>query len=213
MKILGVAGLMGSGKSSVAQMVRDMTGFDSVQLELADPLKDFCKLVYGFDHAQLYGASHRRNEPDQRYPRKGRGCLTAREALQTLGTEWGRALYEDTWINLGLRRAQEFLDAGRKLVVIPGIRFVNEAKAINEAGGQVWFVDRQEVLPDLPWWNFWKKKPHASELEVLTPEFQDLVAHTVDNNGDFEDLKEYVAMLLNVEYRTNVIPLKETTRG
>lgn len=42
--------------------------------------------------------------------------LTAREALQSLGTEWGRHRYENTWIEKGLRTAKALLgDRGHTL--------------------------------------------------------------------------------------------------
>jgi hypothetical protein len=86
--------------------------------------------------------------------------LTPRLALQTLGTQWGRALDPDVWIRITLRRARALclsrgarhagtripVDAGYpykiKGVAITDCRFPNEASAIRRAGGVIWRVDR-----------------------------------------------------------------------
>lgn len=88
--------------------------------------------------------------------------LTTRHAAQQLGTEFGRACYDDTWIDLGLRTAAQLLvgekyrrysyDAQRGLVdrgeglgpeevrgvVFSDIRFPNEVRAVRENGGVLW---------------------------------------------------------------------------
>jgi hypothetical protein len=85
--------------------------------------------------------------------------LTMRHAAQQLGTEFGRACYNDTWIDLGLRTAAELLvedeyrrvsyDAVRGLiarvspkqvhgVVFSDIRFPNEVRAVHGNRGVLW---------------------------------------------------------------------------
>jgi hypothetical protein len=62
-----------------------------------------------------------------------------RELLQSLGTEWGRAMVaDDIWIRLALQRA------GQR-TVISDVRFDNEAAAIRATGGVVWRVVRPDV--------------------------------------------------------------------
>src|SRR3990172_9381938 len=155
--IIGVVGKAGVGKDTIARAIaprhlvwqdgewRDVGGVegprlglrdDAVQLASADPLKVFCQEVYNFSDDQLWGPSQQRNAPDMRYPRHDGSYLTPREALQTLGTEWGRARYDKTWIHLMLRRAQSLTDgphivavgqrfrvARHSLVVVSEVRF------------------------------------------------------------------------------------------
>lgn len=120
--IVGVAGLAGSGKSTFARILRDRRAF--VEVSLAAPLKRFCGEVFGFSREQLYGPSSERNAIDPRYG------ISPRQALQTLGTEWGRALWPDVWIARALRDARQY-----PAVVISDCRFRNELAAIREAGG------------------------------------------------------------------------------
>lgn len=61
------------------------------------------------------------------------GGKTTRYAMQTLGTEWGRqCIDKDIWINIAVQKAKQCRKA-----VITDVRFPNEAKAIQEAGGIV----------------------------------------------------------------------------
>lgn len=129
-----------------------------IQLAMADPMKVFCQEVYDFSFEQLWGPSECRNAPDERYPRYKNvpydvydermeivfdSYLTPREALQTLGTEWGRGCHIDTWIRLAMRRATNLLNANAApLIVLTDVRFINEARVIKETGGHIWRVVR-----------------------------------------------------------------------
>lgn len=121
--IIGISGVAGAGKDTVADfLVRDH-GF--VKVALADPLKRIAQEVFRFTDEQLWGGSNKRDEQDKRYLRpRGRGIvtrysegsepyealyLTPRYALQQLGTEWGRNCYENVWVDYALRVAKELL--------------------------------------------------------------------------------------------------------
>jgi hypothetical protein len=154
--IVGLMGQAGSGKDTAADHLTRNHGF--IKIGLADPLKRICREVYDFSELQLWGPSDERNKPDLRYP-TGRGHLTPRTALQLLGTEWGRACYENTWVDYCIRSAEQVL-AGthyynqkngleargllRRLftrpatgVVVSDVRFKNEILAIQKVGGIV----------------------------------------------------------------------------
>jgi hypothetical protein len=178
MKLIGLSGLAGSGKDTIADFLVEEYGF--VKISLSDVLKRVVRDVYGFTDNQLWGPSEARNEPDRRYPRKCKQCwgggsvqlgnggyenptedcpscdgkgtvyLTARHALQTLGTEWGRNLcFPQTRTDYLLRQvetlaANPYLTYNQKHglrgkktdseetlesiagVVVPDLRFKNE---------------------------------------------------------------------------------------
>ncbi len=136
--IIGLSGLAGVGKDTVADFLVRHHAFEKVAL--ADPMKHFCKEVFGFTVEQLWGPSAARNAIDPRYGK------APREALQTLGTQWGRAFYENVWVDRAIRSAQERLRFYRSDgVVIPDVRFLNEREAIQAAGGQVWRIVRTDA--------------------------------------------------------------------
>jgi hypothetical protein len=187
-RILGIAGLAGSGKDTVANMLR--RHFTVAHLSFADPLKQFCGELFGWDHATLYGSSEKRNAPDPRYVRADGELLTPRYALQTLGTEWGRNCYPNIWVDYGVRRAAQHLEKDpRCLVVFTDCRFTNEAEAIRSAGGDVLFISRREAgLKGAA-------GVHSSEQEMLSDEYQDLVTHRIHNGWSMQHLEEAVAHL------------------
>lgn len=123
----GRCSIAGSGKDTVAARLAEKHQFVSVAL--ADPMKRFCKEIFGFTDEQLWGPSEARNKPDRRYRRgllvHGRSVgkstdvpdteplyLTPRYALQQLGTEWGRDCYPDLWVNYCLCVAERLMTHG-----------------------------------------------------------------------------------------------------
>jgi hypothetical protein len=178
-KIIALTGLAGSGKSTVAEMIGGM------QLAFAQPMKEFCAQLFGFDDAQLYGPSSERERPSPYFRRPNGEPLTPRYALQTLGTEWGRNCDPDVWVKAGVQRALRLAeDAGNPLhsIVITDLRFVNEARAVREAGGQVWRVDRPGLM----------RGNHPSELEIWSREMDRLVTHEISNTGSLDHLARAV---------------------
>lgn len=168
--IVGIAGLAGSGKSTVADVLHHERGFHVVSL--SDPLKAACAEWFGWTHDRLYGPSECRNAPDPRW-----NGLTARHALQQLGTEFGRAMHPDVWVRYALSRARAF-----KRVVIPDCRFQNEVDAVLAAGGRVYVVERPGVG---------RAFAHASEgVAELTG-----VTGVLVNDGSLDELRAKVRAL------------------
>lgn len=142
---------------------------------------------------------------------KGTGVvhLSPREALQKLGTEWGRTCWDMTWLSFGLRRARTFLETTRavpalgssrasfvlertSLVVVSDLRFVNEAREIRAAGGEVWSIVRPELDTSGAMYT------HQSEREQKEKSFElrRLVSRTIMNDGTRDDLKSRVRAAL-----------------
>lgn len=154
MNLLGLCGLAGAGKDTAADVLVRDHGYAKVSL--ADPMKRAVASWFGWDVARLWGPSENRNAPDPAW-----NGLSARRALQFLGTEIGRELARDVWIRYAIRTARTLLeepetsytktagvsfetyrrgtllDIGTHGVAIPDVRFENELAAIHEAGGRV----------------------------------------------------------------------------
>lgn len=179
-RIIALSGFARSGKDTIAELIREeLRGLSVVKQAFADPMKDFCRQLFGFSQEQLYGDE--REKPDPRWNRPDGSALTARYALQTLGTEWGRACDPDIWTKAGIYRAQrESVD----VVVISDCRFVNESKAVHAAGGQVWRIKRGECA-----------YTHQSEIEIWSPDM--LVDAEIDNTGSLEATRAQVKRLLS----------------
>lgn len=180
-RLIGIVGRAGAGKDTIASFIPNARKFS-----FADPLKEFCAEVFDWPRETLWGPSELRNRPDPRYTRENGTPLTPRYALQTLGTDWGRACDPDVWVRLGIRRAQAWLASNEGVAVFADCRFVNEARAIREAGGQVWRVEREASglagAAGL----------HLSEMEQESAHMLRLVNVTIRNDGTLEALRELV---------------------
>lgn len=209
--VIGVTGLAGSGKDAVADvLVRD---FGFARVAFADPMKRFCLEMFGWSAATLWGPSEARNKEDVRYVYMRRGALgsmcvewtedghridepnpskdlylTPRYALQKLG-DWGRECYPDIWVDRCLKTCYEVLYR-QKGVVIPDVRFNNEAAAIRKVGGKIWSIRRpsaDRLSGDAG--------AHVSERGIDS----DLIDVHITNDGTLEQLRGRVHALMKEE--------------
>jgi len=125
--LIGIKGPKGHGKSAAASaLVED--GF--ICRPFAKPLKQVVKIVYGLTDEEMEDTALKET-PLSRYP-----FLTPRHILQYVGTEMFRNFIGDTWVRAFEREAAKELDEGYSIVV-PDLRFPNEAEAIRSLGGMI----------------------------------------------------------------------------
>ncbi len=201
--IIGLAGQARSGKDTVADFFTEARFAPVHRLRFADDIKRFCQEVYDWTEEHTDGSL--KDIPDVRYPRrcdhcdlqppnewpevceKCKGtqftCLTPREAMQTLGSQWGRSCYPNTWVDLTLRRALE--KPTEEIVLITDVRFLNEIKSVWEVGGLILQIQRPSLETSLSA----HAQKHVSEVEQQSPAFQGVVTHTLVNDGTLQDLK------------------------
>ena len=124
---------------------------------------------------------------DVRWPGVCQDFLSPREALQTLGSDWGRRNYESTWVDLAIRNAK-VLEKTNGLVVISDVRHANEMWAIRAAGGLLLHLKRTEVGA---------VRPHESEHEMESTYVRSLLerqATSIENNGTVDELRRRLWM-------------------
>lgn len=152
----------------------------------AEPMKNFCKDVFGFSDDELFGPSEARERPSSVFTRPNGTPLTPRFALQTLGTEWGRNCDPDVWAKACIRKIlseRDLFDETEKHHVITDLRFVNEARLVREAGGKVIRVFRPQSVPAAA------LSGHASERDVFSPEMDPLIDFTIYNVAGLDELR------------------------
>ena len=162
MSIIAFAGRKQSGKSTLCTQVVNFI-YDLEQLEdtaaiynFADPLKNVCMDILGLSFEQCHGTDNQKNELVNCY--KDGNQMTARQVLQTVGTEFFRSIQNNVWADATIRRIQQ----DNPLVALIGdCRFPNEVEAIKKAGGTVIKLTRNLYNSD-----------HASET-ALDPENYD----------------------------------------
>jgi hypothetical protein len=180
-------GAAGAGKDALAQRLVDK--YDFVTLAFADPIKRMLMDVCAFTHTQMFGPSQERNRIDPRYGK------TPREALQTLGDQWGRGYCKDLWAKYAIRNAwsitacqykyssEKGIDqsqSGPENVVITDVRYLNEFQALKNSNIKIIRCKRNVpklgVVPN-----------HPSEVGLLhlpDSEFD----YVIENNGTIQDM-------------------------
>ena len=142
--IIGICGLIGSGKGTVADILVDYHNFQKISF--ADKLKDGVAQVFGWDRAMLEGDTDRsrlwREKVDEYWTKETGREITPRLVLQEFGTDCMRmGFYDGIWVSLVKKH---MLDNPHVNYVIPDVRFPNEMKMIRELDGKVWQVRRGE---------------------------------------------------------------------
>ena len=140
--IIGICGLIGSGKGTVSDYLVDEYGFEKISF--ADKLKDGVSAVFGWDRDMLEGdnsdSRQWREQEDEFWSKETGKTITPRLILQLFGTDCMRNGYFDgVWVSLV---KQKIINNPNKEFVIPDVRFRNEQNAIRDLGGEIWQVKR-----------------------------------------------------------------------
>jgi hypothetical protein len=160
MILIGICGKARSGKDSATEYLVEDRGF--ARYSMADPIRNMLSQIGVFYDT----------DSEKESPHKALG-KSPRQMMQTLGTEWGRdCVDKDIWLKLGQEAVSKAALRSYPGVVIPDIRFQNEANWVKENGTLI-----QIVRPDNV-----EVSPHSSEGGV---QGSDYVVH---NNGSLGDL-------------------------
>ena len=197
--LIGVVGLIGSGKDTVSKRLEQKHGFrrDS----FAKSLKDAVSAMFNWDREMLEGngddSRQWREQPDEFWSKKFGKTVTPRWVLQHFGTEVMRQhMHDAIWIDSCLSRYD-----GRP-TVISDTRFQNELKTIKEHGGEIILVKRGE-LPTRD--QMQERGAHKSEWDWMGWQFD----HVIDNDGTKQELFDKVDDLI-VGHKIAHTPTKST---
>lgn len=166
--LIGITGKKFSGKSTVARMLADATGYEV--MSFADRLKDVTVALTGCRREDLDSFDFKENEfvPEYLHVFCGGNVPTYRAFLQYFGTDVMRSYNDNIWIDSTLGK-------GCDNVIVSDVRFKNEADAIRSRGGIIVKVERA---------GYESFDEHISEVEL-----EDIQADVVVmNNGSLGDL-------------------------
>lgn len=215
-KIIGIAGVAGSGKDTVAGMIKERVGHAGFhQVRFADPIKDAVLAIfnrpppYRVYYDQVFGSSELREKQIGNLVTNDGKPFTIRYALQTMGTELGRVYWnKDIWAKIGIGTAQAIARLDR-VVIITDCRFDNEFELLREAGGELWHLERPGagLTGDWPRWKWVKRVPaekraswmltsHPSERDLQGPRLRELRTHHLMNDAGLDTLSAAVGRLL-----------------
>lgn len=194
--LIGLSGKKQVGKDTSCDLIKRLTilPYAHNQFErhaFADKLKQCAALILGCKVEQFEDNEFK--DTPTWIPYKG-GYMTARQLLQVLGTEVGRNIYPNLWVESLLNDYRyhpqyPYTNCDNPLIlpnwVISDVRFPTEVKAIEERGGIVIRINRDTEYSD----------NHQSEIALDNYPFQ----YSIDNNGTVEELKENLVYILSKE--------------
>jgi hypothetical protein len=212
--IIGICGLIGAGKDTVADYLVNIHQFR--RESFANTLKDAVSAVFGWNREMLEGRTKQsrewREQRDEWWSNRLGMDITPRWVLQYWGTEVARkSFHDDIWI----ASLENKLRTSSDDIVISDCRFPNEIAAIKRAGGivirvvrgsePVWYA-LAEIVNRGPKNNIeWrlskneleKHNVHASETAWIGTEFDAVI----DNNKDGMDnlFRQVKDLVLNLQ--------------
>lgn len=191
--IIGICGLIGSGKGTVADVLVDEHNF--TKISFADKLKDGVSTIFGWNRDMLEGdtveSREWRDTADDFWSNETGREITPRLVLQLFGTDCMRnGFYDGVWVSLVKKT---ILENPQNNYVIPDVRFPNEVDVIKkDLQGKVWQVRRGE----LPlWWataqsinENWDSVTEAHSMNVIFPEVHQSEWRWVSKDADFDKI-------------------------
>ncbi len=180
MVLIGLIGKKSSGKTTSSEFL--CKKFDYVEYALADPLKQIC-IILGAPRWSVYGSQE---DKERIVPELG---VSGRQMMQQIGTELFREQLSSVLPDLDLGysgriwiRLLEHKIKSTPNLVVPDIRFMDEAETIIRNGGILIRIKRDGLGDD----------KHSSEQELDLPNVIE-----IENNGTQQDLYQNLMNKLN----------------
>lgn len=169
--LIGVYGKARAGKDTLSDYLSSRMHLR--KYAFAEPLKQMLKSVFG--------DNFHTGDRERICPEAG---VSYRTLMQTLGTEWGREINPNLWVNLVAKRwaeTQEDFATGPRIedhpltqgMIISDVRFDSEARWIKEQGGILIEIDR-------PGTNVVGIAGHASE-QGISPGLTNVKVHNTSD--------------------------------
>lgn len=186
--IIGISGRKRVGKDTIADYLVQYYGF--IKLDISDPLKDVCRILFDFSEDQLYGDSKEIFDPKL--------GTSPREIFQYLGTDIllkdinriAPLLEENLFVNKIIRGVTNIFDVNPNArIVICGLRKPNE-------------IDKLSALPYCVKMIGVKKKHNnietLSELHEAEKYADNLITdYQIKNNSTIQDLYKKIDNIID----------------
>jgi ABC-type dipeptide/oligopeptide/nickel transport system ATPase subunit len=197
-KIIGISGKIGSGKDTFAELLAEQLHGKVERHALADKLRLITEIVSGIRMT----TTHKANKPFcneiRNYTQDQKNIVikqfgkTIGETLQLVGTDLFRDNYDtDIWVKSFFDEELDDKLNNGKIIVIPDVRFVNEANYILQEGG---YLIRLEGDPMGVRENSLRDLKHISETNL--DNYTNFSKVIYNNKRDIQLLKKVVNDLI-----------------
>lgn len=190
-QIIGITGRKYNGKDTVADYLCKEYGY--IKLSFAGPIKQICKILFGFNDEQLYGSL--KEDIDTRWEQ------SPRKLMQYIGTELFRqrmanilpGIGENFWIKCLMEQVNTMIKENPNArIVIADVRFHNEVDAVKNCGytNAVIRVTRPSVNTN---------NTDCHESELLIEHLK--VDEDIMNDTDLNTLYKKACTAINIEIK------------
>lgn len=171
-RIIAIYGNKGVGKSTISASLSYSFGWE--RMSFADPIRNMLASAFGSEYLSSFA--------DKNKPRPELGNASIRTAMMTLGTDWGRNLYNNIWVDITSKRIEY---TSFTSIVIDDARFNNEYEALKKFGAKFVRLTRGSVDSSIG------EQTHASEVDwqKWIPDFE------IENTDKYETAKKIVEWL------------------
>jgi hypothetical protein len=174
--IVGICGNKFHGKDTIADYLVKNYGYSKISF--GDPIKYALKSIFHFTDEQLWG--NQKEVVDEYWK------ITPRETMQYVGTECFRECFgsrfphigEKIWLMSLQQEMEIMIKNGKNKIVIPDVRFPNEADLIRQLNGKLIKVIRPALQSN---------DDHASEKFI-----QQISVDNIITNETFEQLYQSI---------------------
>jgi hypothetical protein len=167
-KLIGISGQLGAGKDTAADIIE--TWYPGVyrRVPFAYNVKLVCSVVLGTTLDEQLSAEGKARKPSGYEQTNGYFQQVIGQGLRDL-------IHPDVWVKAVMNNPAEYK-------IVPDVRYPGEVTAIEDAGGIVIRLERDEDLraPSIAG----RPTNHSSEISLDQWKF----SHTIKNNGSVEEL-------------------------
>jgi hypothetical protein len=201
--IVGIIGLINSGKSTIANILVEDYGF--IKVSFADTLKDAVSAIFGWPRELLQGDTEEsrkwREQVDEYWSNVMQHPVTPRWVLQHIGTDVMRDhFHKSIWVHSLMKK----LHNSSSNYVISDVRFRNEVDVILSQQGQIWEVQRPP-MPDWYGMKFDEYDELVRHMEINHPEIHRSEwewrltkrNHIIRNDSTLSELKHKVSIIIS----------------
>lgn len=194
MELIGIGGCMQSGKDTIAKIIMELRKDKPWKiLRFADAVKDIVCILLNCTRNDLEDINFKNKELGKEWDNniiKNNSYtasikMTPRKLLQLIGTECGRnIIHPDIWVNCLKKKYYQFRNQYN--IIIPDLRFDNEANFVKENNGKIIIVERENII------NSESIKSHSSENSLTIDQNYSIIK----NNGTISDLTIQIEKIL-----------------